>query len=115
MRELWRERYPDRVTCVRCLELRDQMELDRLLWCEGCRARARRRAARLGWSVGALGALVLGLWIVVSVKPDRLIGGWIATVVAAFWIGSKIASEIAYGVDRYRNRRAVEAIPPGSE
>jgi hypothetical protein len=111
-RELWRDRYPDRVTCIRCLEVQDQIELDRLLWCEACRAKARRRASRWGWGVGAVLAGALALWIFVEVEPTRLMGGWIATIVAAFWIGSRIGSEVAYGIDRYRNQRAVEAEPP---
>lgn len=111
-RELWRERYPDEVTCVRCLEKKDQLEFDRLLWCESCRATARKRAGRWGWVFGAVMAGALAAWIRFEVDPTRLVGGWIATVVAAFWLGSRIATEVAYGVDRYRNRRAVEATPP---
>ena len=39
-------------------------------------------------------------------KPsDLVIGGWIATGVAAVWIGGKVAREVAYGVMRFRNRR----------
>lgn len=113
MAELWRERYPDEVTCVRCLEVRDKAELDRLLWCEACRRRARARAVRWGWMAGALAAAGLAVWIWLVVEPsDLVVGGWIATVVAALWIGSKVAREIAYGMERLRNRRAVEAAPP---
>jgi len=111
-RELWRDRYPDQVTCVRCLELQDQIELDRLLWCEACRAKARRRASRWGGGIGVVLAGALAFWIFVVVNPTRMIGGWVATVVAALWIGSRIGGEVAYGVERYRNRRAVEAEPP---
>ena len=114
-RELWRDRYPDQVTCVRCLEVRDQMELDRLLWCEACRAQARRRAGRWGWSLGIVLAAGLAAWVLLVVQPTRMMGGWIATVVAALWIGSRIGNEFAYGIDRYRNRRAVEAEPPRRE
>lgn len=114
MPDLWRERYPDEVTCVRCLELKEQADLDRLLWCRACRRRARRRAARRGWIAGGVAAFGLALWIWLVIRPSTLvIGGWIATVVAALWIGSKVAREIAYGMERYRNRRAVEAVPPG--
>ncbi|HZD03290.1 MAG TPA: hypothetical protein VE173_00180, partial [Longimicrobiales bacterium] len=104
---------PDQVTCVRCLEVRDQSELDRLLWCDLCRNRARARATRRGWIAGTVLAGLLALWIWLVIRPsDLVIGGWVATVVATFWIGSRIAREIAYGVERYRNRRAVEAVPP---
>lgn len=113
MPDLWRERYPDEVTCVRCLERRDKSDLDRLLWCEACRRRARERAVRWGWLAGGVAAAALALWIWLVIQPsDLVIGGWIATVVAALWIGSKVAREVAYGVERYRNRRAVDAVPP---
>jgi len=111
-RELWRDRYPEQVTCVRCLEVQDQIDVDRLLWCQGCREKARQRAKRWGWGVGVASASLLALWIVVEVGPTRMVGGWIATVVASLWLGARIGSEIAYGVERYRNRRAVEAQPP---
>lgn len=109
----WRDRYGEEVTCVRCLQVRDTTEVDRLLWCEACRARARRRAARRGWVVGVAAATALALWIWFGVGASSLVpGGWLATVIAAAWIGAKVAREVLYGVDRFRNRRAVEAVPP---
>lgn len=109
----WRDRYPDEVTCVRCLEVRDQMLLDRLLWCDRCRKRARERAGWYGWGGGiAFGAAVAAyVWIVIQ-PTDLVIGGWFGTVAAAIWIGSKVCRELAYGVMRFRNARAVEATPP---
>lgn len=110
----WRDRYPDEVTCVRCLEVLDQMLLDRLLWCDDCRRRARERAAWAGW----LGGLVFGtgvaayVWLIIE-PSDLVIGGWVGTVVAAIWIGQKVAREIVYGAMRVRNARAVDAVPPG--
>lgn len=111
-RDLWRDRYPEEVTCIRCLEVRDQLDVDRLLWCQECRQKARHRAKRWGWASGLLAATALAFWILIEVEPTRLIGGWIATVVASFWLGSRIGTEVAYGIDRYQNRRAVEAHPP---
>lgn len=110
----WRERYPEEVTCVRCLEVRSTDDLDRLLWCSSCRAKAARRATRRGWLGGLILAALLAAWIflVVRPSPDLVLGGWMATVVAAFWIGSKVVREITLGVDRYLNRRALEAEPP---
>ena len=90
--------------------------MDRLLWCEDCRDAARRRAGTWGWGMGAGLALVLALWIWLYIQPsDLVIGGWIATVVAALFIGSRVAREIAYGVMRYNNRSAAEAVPPGPQ
>lgn len=111
----WRDRYPDEVTCVRCLEVHDQMLLDRLLWCDDCRAKARARASWWGWLGGlGFGAVVAAyVWLVIE-PSDLVIGGWIATCVAAVWIGQKVAREMVYGAMRFRNARAVEAVPPAA-
>jgi hypothetical protein len=109
----WRDRYPDEITCVRCLETRDQVELDRLLWCRRCRAIARNRASWVGWGGGLLFGAGVAIYVWTVIRPTSLIiGGWLATLVAAVWIGSKVAREIAYGVMRFRNAHAVEAMPP---
>ena len=109
----WRSRFPERVTCVRCLQERDILEMDRLLGCEECRDAARMRAVGWGWGAGAILAALLALWIWQVIQPSRLvIGGWIATVVAALWVGARIGREVAYGVMRYRNTKAAEAVPP---
>lgn len=108
-----RERIERPVTCVRCLEVRDYSDVDRLMWCETCREAAKRRAGHWGWGAGAVLGAALALWIWTVIQPsDLVIGGWVATVVAALWIGGKVAREIAYGVMRFTNRRAVEAVPP---
>lgn len=112
-RSTWRDRYPDEVTCVRCLEVHDQMQLDRLLWCDRCRTRARERASWWGWAGGIAFGIALGIYIQVVIRPtDLVIGGWVATLVAAVWIGQKVAREIVYGAMRFKNARAVEAAPP---
>ena len=109
----WRDRYPDAITCVRCLEVKDAYELDRLLWCEECRLAAKARAGRWGWLGGAVIALVLVGWIMWVVKPSDLITPlWVASVVAMLWLGQKMSKEVIYGVFRFGNRRAAEAVPP---
>ncbi len=109
----WRSRFPERVTCVRCLQEKDILEMDRLLWCEACRNVTRRRAGVWGWGAGAVLAAFLALWIWLVIRPSNLVlGGWIATVVAALWIGGRIGREVAFGIMRYRNTKAVEAVPP---
>lgn len=111
--ELWRKRFPDEVTCVRCLQIRPLDELDRLLWCEACVSRAQERAKSWGWIFGAVVAVGLAIWIWVEIRPsDVIIGGWIATVLAAFWLGARLGRELFFGVMRFRNRRAAEAVPP---
>ena len=100
-RPRWGDRTPDEVVCARCGEVRDAMEVDRLLWCQRCRLRARNEAGWWGWAIGlGFGAAVAGyVWLVIR-PTDLVIGGWIATVVAAVWIGAKIGREAAYGVMR---------------
>jgi len=89
------------------------MELDRLLWCVRCRALARNRASWWGWLGGMLFGGVLALYIWTVIRPtDLVIGGWIATLVAGVWIGSKVARELVYGIMRFRNAKAIEAMPP---
>ncbi len=109
----WRSRFPERATCVRCLQEKDLEGMDRLLWCEECQKAARKSATAWGWKGGAVLAAGLAAWIWLFIQPsDLVIGGWIATVVAALLIGSRVGREIAYGVMRFTNRKAVEAVPP---
>ena len=111
----WRDRYPDEVTCVRCLEVHDQMMLDRMLWCDACRARARNRASWWGWVGGLAFGAVMALYVWFAIRPtDLVIGGWVGTLVAGVWIGQKVAREFIYGAMRFRNARAVEAVPPSA-
>lgn len=99
----WRDNLGEEVPCAHCGEVRDSTDLDRLLWCTTCVTRTRDRASRIGWMAGGTLALGLGLWIWTAVRPsDLVLGGWIATLVAAAWLGSKLAREIAFGVFRYR-------------
>jgi len=109
----WRDRYPEEVTCIRCLQVRDQMEVDRLLWCESCRAVARNRAGWWGWLGGLLFGAGVALYVWLVIQPtDLVVGGWVGTVVAAVWIGSKVAREIVYGAMRFKNTHAADAVPP---
>jgi hypothetical protein len=103
-RARWRDRLGEEVTCVVCGEARDSTDVDRMLWCQDCRDDARARAARIGWYVGGVAALALAAWIALAVRPSRMISGaWIATVVAAGWLGSRMGREVAYGIFRARD------------
>lgn len=98
---------------MRCLEVYDQMFLDRILWCDDCRRRARNRAGWWGWLGGLCFGLGVAAYVWLIIRPtDLVISGWVGTVVAAIWIGQKVARELAYGVMRFRNSRAVDAVPP---
>lgn len=113
----WRDRFPEDVTCVRCLEVKPVQELDRLLWCEECRVQARRRATIRGWIAGVALSLVLGIYIWFGIQPDLSLipEFWIATLVVALYLGSRVARELFHGYDRFRNQRALEARPPEPE
>ena len=111
-RPTWRDRYPETVTCTRCLRERDLLDVDRLLWCVRCRAIARNRAGWWGWAIGLAfgGSVAAYIWLVIR-PTDLVLGGWIATVVAGVWISSKVGRELAYGVMRFQNRAAADATP----
>ena len=112
----WQDRYPDQVTCVRCLIVKDQGVLDRLLWCEECREIAQARAMDLGWWVGGAVAAGLAAYIWVVIEPSRaLMGAWVGLTLAAFYMASRVTREVLYGVQRLRNSRAAEAVPPVME
>ena len=112
----WRDRYPEEVTCVRCLEVYDQAKLDRMLWCEGCRFRARERAALYGWLGGLAFGAGCAVYVWVAIRPtDLIVSAWTATLVTAVWIGQKVAREFIYGAMRWKNARAVEAVPPAPD
>lgn len=109
----WQDRYPDQVTCVRCLIVKEQSELDRLLWCEECRDVAQARALDIGWWVGAAvaGGLVAYIWLVI--EPSRaLMGAWVGVTLASFYLAARMTREVLYGMQRLRNARATEAVPP---
>ncbi|GMR14278.1 MAG: hypothetical protein BMS9Abin29_2523 [Gemmatimonadota bacterium] len=72
---------------------------------------ARLRAGNWGWVVGMALTVLLSAWIWLVVQPTLLIGAWIGTVVAAFWVASKAAREVIYGAMRIQNAPAVEAGP----
>jgi len=110
----WRERFPEDVTCVRCLEVKPVRDLDRLLWCEECLAAARRRSSLRGWLAGGVLMILLALYIALGIRPDFSLipTAWIATLVVAFYLGSRVAREIFFGWERVSNRRASEATPP---
>jgi hypothetical protein len=53
------------------------------------------------------------VWFVIR-PSDLVVGGWVATLAAAVWIGQKVAREMIYGGMRFRNARAVEATTPAA-
>ena len=93
------------LACARCGRTCRARALDRLLWCEGCIARAKARAKRVGWMCGVVVAAGLGAWIHFVQKPSAaLLGGWIGIVLAALWLCARAGTELWYGVLRIRHR-----------
>jgi hypothetical protein len=100
-------------TCLLCLQTKPRQDLDRLLWCDACVADARSRAASRSWYVGLAVAVVLALWIWLYIQPsDLVIGGWIGTVVGAFYVSARVVREVLYAVARMRSSPALGAVPP---
>ena len=101
-----RDSIADEIQCSRCGELRDRSDVDRLLWCVGCRTRARLIAARRARIAATALAVIVAGYIWGIIRPtDVVIGGWIATVIAAYWIGGKLAREVFYGIERSNRKR----------
>lgn len=95
----------DGLACGRCKRPFDAPDLDRMLWCEPCVEDAQRKAARTGWVLGSILAVILALWIWIVEKPsDIVLGGWMATVGAAFYFGARVARTLVFGVLRFRDR-----------
>jgi len=62
-------------------------------------------AKRVGWLCGGVIAAGLAAWIHFVQKPSAaLMGGWVGVVLAAFWLCARAATELCYGVLRFRHR-----------
>ncbi len=102
----FRDSITDEIQCSRCGERRDRSDVDRLLWCVGCRVRARLIATRRARIAATVLAVIVAGYIWGLIRPtDVVIGGWIATVIAAYWIGGRLAREIFYGIERSNRKR----------
>ena len=94
-------------TCLRCLQTKPRQDLDRLLWCEACKDEVRARTARQSWYYGLVAAVLLALWIWLYVQPSNLvIGGWVGTVVGAFYVTARVVREVLYATARIRGEAA---------
>ncbi len=105
----------DDLACIRCLQATPLRELDSQFWCGECLTRARRRSAVRGWAAGGAFALVLALYIALWIRPDYSLipTGWVLVLAVAFYLSGRVVREFLFGWERMRNRRAVEASPPG--
>lgn len=98
---------------MRCLEVKDIAELDRLFWCDVCREQARRRSARSSRLVAAVVTGLLAAWTFLWVAPAQdMVPVWLVILLAVYYLTYRITREVGYGAMRFRNRGAVEAVPP---
>lgn len=103
----------DEDICVRCLQPNARADLDRMLWCDACAEAVSKRATSRGWMIGLATAVILTLWIWLFVQPSNLvIGGWVGTVLAAFYVTARVAREVLLAAARMRNRPVDGAVPP---
>lgn len=95
----------DTLHCRRCGRGARADELDRMLWCEDCVAAERRRAAWWGRGLAFVAALLFALWIALVVRPGadfRIL--WAVLLLFAYYLFTRLARELAYGVIRVRDR-----------
>jgi len=93
--------------CVECGEVKPTESLDRELWCDDCRGRATRVAARWGRVAGLVGSVLLAIWIGVAVAPSgRMLIGWAVVVLVSYRIVGRLGRELIFGVLRARRTAA---------
>lgn len=94
----------DALRCHRCRQVRATEELDRMIWCEDCLRVERRRAAWWGRGIAFLAAVALSFWIAIDVQPsDPFLVLWAMVVLVAFYLGSRLGTELVFGINRVRN------------
>ena len=84
--------------CQVCGTRRDRSEMDRLLWCEECLARARSQARSGSYVIGLAVAAVLAVWIFGALRPTVIVGGWIGVVLGGVWVGARVGREVLFAV-----------------
>ncbi|MFO7894202.1 MAG: hypothetical protein R6U63_10740 [Longimicrobiales bacterium] len=98
----------DEARCRRCLRPVPGDDLDRILWCEDCVEFERKRAARWGRGLALAAAALLGIWIALAISP----GGqfrylYALVIIVAYVLGSRLGTELVFGIARVRNRPGV--------
>lgn len=99
-----------RARCANCGREVPAVDLDPGGWCATCRAEVVRRATLIARIIGGLGALMVGLWVVVVVLPGaRLLLIWLLLVAAVYFLLYKLARRVSFEVIRSRG------VPPPEE
>lgn len=98
----------DLTRCRRCRRPTPGDDLDRILWCEDCVTLERKRAARWGQGLAFAAATLLGVWIALAIRPaDQFRYLYGLVIVVAFILGTRLGTELVFGVARVRNRPGV--------
>lgn len=102
----------DTLYCHRCGRPGTADDLDRMLWCEECIGAERRRAAWWGRGIALVAAVLFALWIALAVRPGpdfRIL--WAVLLLFAYYLFTRLARELTYGVIRVRNRNRLRSEP----
>lgn len=88
-------------------------QLDRWLWCPGCRREVIRRATRIARVVGLGTAAILGFWIfsIVGTSP-RFFVAYMVMIVAAYFFLFKMTQRVAFELIRRQGVPAPPETPP---
>ena len=106
----------DTARCRRCRRPTPGDDLDRILWCEDCVVAERKRAGRWGRRLALAAATLLGIWIAVALRPaDEFRYLYALVIVVAFVLGTRLGTELVYGVIRVRNRPGVREGAAGGD
>lgn len=89
--------------CRSCQQLYPASDLDRYLWCPGCRKIVRKRGAIWGVVVGLLASLGVAayLWLNLTLQ-SRFLAFYLLMLALTYLLTSRIAHAIVYGY--YRSR-----------
>jgi hypothetical protein len=96
--------------CRNCKRVFARDRLDRQRWCDECRSVVVRRATVVGRLTGLAAALLLMTWIFMTVgATPRFFVGWLALVVATYFVLYTLTRRVAFEVIRGRG------VPPPGE
>ena len=89
--------------CRSCQQLYPASDLDRYLWCPGCRKTVRKRGAIWGLVVGLLASLGVTSYVLLSMTlQSRFFAFYVLMVAMTYVLTSRIAHAVVYGY--YRSR-----------
>jgi hypothetical protein len=94
--------------CRSCEQIYPAVDLDRYLWCPGCRRAVHKRGRVWGWGVGAAAALAVTLYIVLVVGPSRGLVLWALPPLMTYVLTSRIAVAVVQGY--YRARGSIAGV-----